>query len=186
MNPILQMSHNDTRTHDMAMQFRRASAEAFFARARSRNSALFDRLMRRITRGSSIECWPSKGATSTQPYGVIKVGQRGRRAHRVMFELCYGSIAPGMSIMHTCDNPPCCNPSHLREATHHENMLDRARKHRGGDRHGEKNGRAKLTIEQVRVIRASGESLSVLAKRYGVTTTTISFIKIGTLWSNVK
>jgi hypothetical protein len=164
------------------IQFKRASAEAFFARARDRDAALFDRLMSRITRGLSNECWPCRGGCDGQPYGTIKARGKNLRAHRVMFELCYGPIRDGMSIMHVCDNPPCCNPSHLREVTHHENMIDRAQKDRGGDRRGVKNGRAKLSSEQVAEIRQSLDSTASLARRFGVSWTAIKYIRAGRNW----
>lgn len=84
--------------------------------------------------------------------------------------------------MHTCDNPPCCNPAHLRIGTPTENVADMAAKNRQGDRsnHGERNGRSVLTAEQVQEIRtayaAGGISYVKLGRRYGVTGTQVGTI----------
>lgn len=50
---------------------------------------------------------------------------------------------------------------------------------------GEAHGRAKLTAESVRAIRASGESGRVLAKRYGVSRSSIQNAKRRKTWPHV-
>ena len=107
------------------------------------------------------------------------------KAHRLMHELKNGPIPKGLCVMHTCDNPPCVNPAHLKLGTHHENMLDRMRKGRGGDRTGEKNGRAKLKVAQVRVIRKSKLGPAALGRKYGVSRNQIWFIRTGKQWKGV-
>jgi hypothetical protein len=52
-------------------------------------------------------------------------------AHRWMYEAYYGvKVSNNMEVMHICDNRKCIRPEHLRVGTHHENMLDAARKGR--------------------------------------------------------
>jgi len=44
-------------------------------------------------------------------------------AHRVAFTFHHGR-EPQKYVLHSCDNPGCCNPAHLREGTQLENMRD--------------------------------------------------------------
>lgn len=81
-------------------------------------------------------CWTWEGATFRQGYGNVRCrrddgtwGNRG--AHIIMWEHANGRrLAEGKVIMHRCDNPPCCNPDHLIEATQADNLHDAARKGR--------------------------------------------------------
>ena len=86
------------------------------------------------------KCWEWRASKVTSGYGQIK-GQApfGKRlkAHRVSYEIHKGPIPDGMFVMHTCDNPGCVNPDHLRAGTHSDNMRDMASKKRsrGGGRY---------------------------------------------------
>ena len=75
-----------------------------------------------------IGCWPWLGAKTQQGYGVVSRGprrhQRTTTAIRIIFVATYGPIPPKYVIDHfECDNPPCCNPQHLRAVTQRENIL---------------------------------------------------------------
>jgi hypothetical protein len=52
------------------------------------------------------------------------------RGHRYVWTLINGNIPSGMVIMHTCDNPKCLNPDHLKLGTQTDNMRDCAEKRR--------------------------------------------------------
>lgn len=170
------------------MQFQKASAASFFARARDQNPPLFDRLIRKIRVSEPSACWPHMTAstTSSMRYGTIKQGGKSYRAHRLMYSLCFPGDLAGLEILHTCDNPPCVNPAHLRKGTHADNMLDRQLKGRGGNLRGMNNGRASLTDEQVREIQASSETAAALGRRFGVSKVTAAGIKRGAKWSHIK
>lgn len=83
-------------------------------------------------------CEPWTGCRSAAGYGIIQREGRTMRAHRVAWALAYGPIPDGLNVLHRCDNPPCCNPTHLWLGTHADNMRDRGAKGRtaSGDRSG--------------------------------------------------
>lgn len=63
------------------------------------------------------------GATTGKGYGTIKVRGKIRTAHSVAYELEYGDLADGLQVDHRdhC-NTLCCEPTHLRPATHAQNQ----------------------------------------------------------------
>jgi hypothetical protein len=149
--------------------------------------------------GGTDTCWPWTGGTMTRGYGLYDrirrdIGRVTYRAHRLAYLLAVGPIPRGAMILHSCDNPPCCNPAHLRPGTAAENMADVVKRGRHwtavrpdvvprGDDHwsrrlperrarGEEHGSAILTEAQVRAIRRvygnGGVSQRALATQYGV------------------
>lgn len=69
-------------------------------------------------------CWEWKGSLA-KGYGQFKVHGWTSRAHRVAYEIARGPIPDGMGVLHSCDNPRCVNPYHLRVGTHQDNMDDK-------------------------------------------------------------
>lgn len=103
-------------------------------------------------------CWLYMGFRKWDGYGWVARKQLDGRvrymtAHRYAWILKHGSEpADGLSLMHTCDNPPCCNPAHLRAGTHAENMADAKRKGRTNSGHHAKR-KPKLWPDRVRPTR---------------------------------
>jgi hypothetical protein len=114
-------------------------------------------------------------------------------AHRISWEIHFGDIPDGLYVLHTCDNPPCANPVHLFLGTQRDNIDDMLRKGRSAyghpGRQGEKAWMAKLTDDQVREIRSLYEvgriSQLALARRYGITQTTIGSIVRRATWKHI-
>lgn len=80
-------------------------------------------------------CWNWRASVDRWGYGQFKpvFGASPLRAHRVAWEIWSGQDVPdGMHILHSCDNPRCCNPEHLRIGTHQDNMNDKVSRGRSG------------------------------------------------------
>lgn len=111
-------------------------------------------------------CWPYKGAKSVFGHGRMKIGGRLYSPHRVAYTLSNGPIPADRIVMHTCDNPACCNPAHLRLGTMRDNARDMAAKGRCPSQ----NGRVHITIpdDVVRAIREDTRPSREAAAIYGV------------------
>ena len=109
-------------------------------------------------------------------YGNTTHAGRTQKAHRAAFMREHScSLLPGTHVLHSCDNPRCVNPDHLRMGTHAENMLDRNTKQRQAK--GTANGTVKLTEEDVLDIRwlaSEGVGMRQLGREYSVDHKTIS------------
>ncbi len=76
-------------------------------------------------------CWEFQGSRNKQGYGQLQSGERTaagnrrpRQTHRIVYEFIRGPIPAGLVLDHVaCDNPPCCNPWHVKPVTHRENVL---------------------------------------------------------------
>lgn len=133
------------------------------------------------------ECWWWLGArhTCNTKYTPMTYGAfSNRNASRIAWMVEHGQPPPGYVICHTCDQPLCVNPRHLFAGTRADNQRDMQRKFRSGIL-GEKNPKAKLTPDQVRVIRTSAESNSDLGRQYAVCASTIYMIKKGRKWRHI-
>lgn len=77
--------------------------------ARSIRERLTDNVVK-----SDDGCWLWRLALDRDGYGTMRIGGKGKRAHRVAYELEYGEIQPGLELDHICCNRACVNPAHLR------------------------------------------------------------------------
>lgn len=79
-------------------------------------------------------CWLWTAATDGRGYGVIGIGRRVFKAHRISWLLHRGPVPDGMDVLHRCDTPPCVNPDHLWLGTAKDNAADMVAKGRGRNR----------------------------------------------------
>lgn len=119
--------------------------------------------------GNECLLWPYHRNWSG--YGVIEFrGQRNYRVHRIICERVYGLPSPDLPVVaHSCGNPACLTPAHLRWTTQADNLHDMMR--HGTLARGNRLPQTKLTADDVIAIRAlSAEGLGAkrIAQRYGV------------------
>jgi hypothetical protein len=122
-------------------------------------------------------CWPWLTGQN-RGYGCFTNNGQNLRAHRFAYELTKGPIPDGLDCLHTCNNPPCCNPAHLYAGTALDNSHDTIKAgHWKGNvlppMPGELNPKAKLTwvqVDEIRSLYATGHhTIAELGRQYGVT-----------------
>lgn len=142
----------------------------------------FETVWEKIERRDPDECWPWLGYMSGG-YGRLDMfGIPGVRAHRAAYIRANpGSIdlteKDGIFVLHTCDNPICCNPKHLYLGDHAQNMKDKKDRRRSPYYPKATGPRCKLTEEDVRNVRRmkkDGATKKALALLYEVSEATIS------------
>jgi len=142
---------------------------------------------KKINKKENDDCWEWVGALSNNGYGAFVLNQKTYSSHRIVYELIYGSISSGYCILHKCNNPSCCNPSHLYLGTHADNSKQMVNE--GRSCRGEKNGRSKLNVEQIREIRrlySTGKYYQrELGIRFGVSRSEIGRIVNGIMWGYI-
>ena len=142
----------------------------------------------RVEKITETGCWIWVGAQNNQGYGVFRYRGKLHLSHRYSWILYKGEITGGLQVLHQCDISSCCNPAHLFLGTQKYNMQDMNKKGRRVDNQakGEQHNQAKLTEEQVRLIRDMPGKQRSIAREFGVSQTTVWFIKSGKHWGHVK
>jgi hypothetical protein len=132
----------------------------------------------RIDKNAPNGCWVYKGFRNRDGYGGINLLGH-YLAHRLTWTLAKGPIPEGMHALHTCHNPPCCNPDHLYLGADLENARDR----REAGRHA-----TILSPDDVREIRRLIGTMQQkdIAEKYGVCPTAITAIKTGRTWKHIQ
>lgn len=123
------------------------------------------------THRTASGCLEWTAARSKAGYGQFRRDGATAYVHRAVWEQANGPIPPRMSICHRCDNPACCELSHLFIGSHYENMQDMARKGRSPGQIGDASPKAKLTrqqVEECRRRRANGEQVKRIAESVGL------------------
>lgn len=129
-----------------------------------------------------LDCWNWKASKSLRgrpvfnPSGCQKLGIS-YLSYRVSWVIHYGLVPPGMCVLHSCDNPLCCNPEHLFLGTSLDNTIDMLKKGRGG--------KAKLNELQVMNIRKDERPRREIASEYGITLNMIQKIKSRHSWRHL-
>lgn len=129
-------------------------------------------------------CWVWQRSKSSTGYGLACWDGKQIKAHRLSYQTFRGEIGD-MHVLHTCHNPSCVNPQHLRLGTHAENMQEKAAAGRAYRMNGAANHNAKLDEAIVRTIRNSPKTGGQLAKEIGVSRTLVNMVRRNEIWSHV-
>lgn len=117
-------------------------------------------------------------------YGRINIRYNGKRisasVHRLAYSLFVAPVRFGEVVMHTCDNPACCNPRHLVIGSAADNIADAASKER--IRQGKTHPRAKLDHGKVTLVRGSATAHRQLAQQFGVGESAIRQVRANRTW----
>lgn len=119
-------------------------------------------------------------------YGKWRINGEKRNVARLVCTLIYGEPLPGQQALHSCDNPPCINPDHLRWGSHRDNNDDKIIRQRLA---GERHPLAKYTNEQILQLKtdiANGANPVDAYKALGMTRFQFHNIKANRSWSHIK
>lgn len=129
------------------------------------------RFWERVDKSTSA-CWLWAGAKNEKGYGIAWTGTRTIRAHRLAWLLTHGDLPPRPLVLcHSCDNPACVNPDHLRAGTDMDNQRDSASKGRriaGPWRDKRSAWLAPDRVAAIRAMAANGSGARACAEKFGI------------------
>ena len=145
-------------------------------------TSLTERFWSKVKITGLSDCWEWQAYKNKDGYGDFRLNDKRAYAHRFAYEELVKPIPEGLYILHSCNNPLCVNPFHLRAGTPQDNMNDREKA--GNTARGEKQGNSKLTQPQVDKIRDSKGKITQrkLANQFGVSRWQINEIQAGRCW----
>jgi hypothetical protein len=126
---------------------------------------------------SPLYCWEWQAALLTNGgYGAFRLGGKTYRAHRIAYFLTTGDLDPDLELLHRCNNKKCCNPCHLLQGTHGQNLAQAGAEGKM-TRHLGANSKLNFTQEQLLHILTASCSARELARLYNVDHKTIRSIQ---------
>lgn len=137
------------------------------------------------------ECWEWQAARN-KDYGWFRHNGSTYFAHRVAFVITNGDVE--LCVLHTCNNPPCCNPKHLYAGTLKDNAQQCFDDGRGNNNlqnanhRGEKNSQTKLTesdVHEIRRLYTGGWLQREIAGEYDIHQSGVSRICRDKQWKHV-
>lgn len=129
-------------------------------------------------------CWLWTGNKTPKGYGTIGFNDKDIYVHHLSWTIAHGS-APKKFVLHSCDVRNCVRPDHLFSGTAKDNSEDMVSK--GRVCRGERHPYVKLSENSVSFIRENFEPGNGydLAKRFGVTRSTITAVVYRRNWKHV-
>lgn len=150
------------------------------------------RFWQKVTVTNPDQCWLWKGSLTADGYGlmIVEITKALRfnvRMHRFSYFLKHRCLPDEIQVLHKCDVRACVNPDHLFPGNNAINMADMVQK--GRQPRGERNGRHKLTDEQILQARSLRKKYIVtfcaLAEMFGVSYFAMRYAVIGKHWRHL-
>lgn len=167
-------------TQPMPLEETLTKGQALFLRVQ-KSPELREKLRKRLAAScvkQSNGCWKWNLRLDKWGYGIIRLpGRVSTLAHRISFVVHGGEFTQEKKlILHSCHNPWCINPDHLRAGTQKENEADKFAAERQY---------SKLTASKVRHIRelmSLGVSNSDISRQFGICISHVCNIRRGKSW----
>lgn len=144
------------------------------------------RFAEKFQRGGAQECWPWTAGTNGAGYGMLWSPEARRKvlAHRYSYMLHVGPLRSSDLVLHSCDNPSCVNPAHLRLGDHKANTRDmdaRARRNSNPRRGGANPSSlaSDLIVTEVRREYVSGASFAAIVEKFALPLSAVKEYCIG-------
>lgn len=141
------------------------------------------------------KCWEWQGLLNSKGYGKVTLNKKSFTAHRLAWFYTYGEWPTSILLRHSCDNRKCCNPNHLLEGTHKDNMADALSRGRiavGSQVPWAKLDEAKAMEIKRRCVRQpkghnkqGASSISALSREFNVSRRTIRMMLEGVTWRHL-
>lgn len=123
------------------------------------------------------------GRTSAVGYGTLKIDGKWKRVTRLLWELQQCPIPEDGIICHTCDNPPCCEISHLFLGDQRANVADRVAKGRGAFGCGALDETGARRVLQ---LRREAWTLNAIAADGGISAQAVWAVVHGKSWKRLQ
>lgn len=129
--------------------------------------------------GDANVCWEWQGALDGVGRPCYEWDGKKSTAYRLVYQLFHNIKLPkGIVVRHKCDNKVCCNPHHLEEGTHQQNMNDMKERERHGISH--------YMVRAIKnLLKDKTLTHSEIAMRLGVSNHTVGRIARGEAYSHV-
>jgi hypothetical protein len=129
--------------------------------------------------------WEMSTGDGLDTYGRMFDKQTGKilRVHRAAWQSANGPIPAKLQVLHKCDTPSCCRPSHLFLGTDADNRKDMSAK--GRSTFGHRAAQAKLTNERALTLYNDPRPYKELVEIYQLSMGAIGNLKTGRTWSKV-
>jgi len=135
-----------------------------------------------VNKKNDNECWEWKGVKCPKGYGYLSTREmknKHTKAHRLSYDIHHPLTKEigyvDYHVLHSCDNPKCVNPYHLRLGTNNENVKDKVERGRSNKLYGDDSTNHKLSSDNVREIRIANDMYCKsnrlhkdLAKKYNI------------------